>query len=182
MTIGVGFLCNNGSDFILAIDQQITFQGAYKIHHKKYSTSTRGFVDVAFLYSGEPGTFSAFTQKVEASLDLQTNITPEIIQETIKTTVESMKLRDSFDTRLWLLIGVCEILSTPWLIVFDGKEVFKAPEGIQIIGAGDTSLIHYLSERLYRLDMTTDQGIALGGYLVKKATQYIDGCGGPIDV
>jgi hypothetical protein len=182
MTVGVGFLCNNGNDFILAIDRQITAPGAYKIRRKKYSTDTRGFVDVAFLYSGEPGTFSAFTQKVEAFLDAQPNITLEIIQGAIEKTVDSMKLRDSFDARLWLLVGVCELLTAPWLIVFDSKEVFRSSGGVQIIGAGDTSLIHYLSERLHRPDMTTSQGVALGGYLIKKATQYVDGCGEPIDV
>jgi hypothetical protein len=30
--------------------------------------------------------------------------------------------------------------------------------------------------------MTRYEGIGLGAYLIKKATQYIDGCGEPIDM
>jgi 20S proteasome alpha/beta subunit len=65
---------------------------------------------------------------------------------------------------------------------FDGKALFKATDAVHVIGIGDTSLINYLKEQLHRPEMTPDQGIALGAYLIKKATEYVDGCGEPIDV
>jgi hypothetical protein len=183
VTIAVGFLCNKGANLILAADRQITAQGAYKIRRKKYSLTQQGSLELTFFYSGEPGMFSEFTQKVEDFLKTQSEITSEVVQHTIESTLEIMKLRDPlFDPRFWLLAGISEFLSPPKLIVFDGKSVFAAKEGVHIIGCGDTSLINYLSYQLHRPELTVTQGIALGAYLIKKATQYVDGCGEPIDV
>jgi 20S proteasome alpha/beta subunit len=182
MTIAVGFLCQDENYLILAADRQITARGAYKVRREKYVKNSQGTIDMAFFYSGEPGTFSSFTQRVASSLNTKA-ITREIIQDTIEETLESMRLRDpSFDPRFWLLAGICEFCEKPQLIVFDGKEVFRAKNGVNIIGCGDTSLIQYLSDQLYRPSLTLKQGIALGAYLIKKATQYVDGCGEPIDV
>jgi 20S proteasome alpha/beta subunit len=183
MTIAVGFLCGNGDHLILASDRQITARGAYKVKKKKYSTSTQGFVDIACFYSGEPGTFAAFTQKLEDSLNAHANLTPEIAQDEIENILHSMKLTDPYmDSCFWLLAGIIELFEKPKLIVFDGKVVFKATDAVHVMGIGDTSLINYLKEKLHRPDMTPNQGIALGAYLVKKATEYVDGCGEPIDV
>jgi 20S proteasome alpha/beta subunit len=183
MTIAVGFLCGNGDHLILAADRQVTAQGAYKIRRKKYATNTQQYVDTACLYSGEPGMFSELMQKVEDCLVKKTIVTGEIVQSTIENTLEEMKLRDPFlEPRFWLLAGISDWFESPKLIVFDGKSVFKTNDGVQVIGCGDTSLIHYLSDRLYRPDMTRYEGIGLGAYLIKKATQYIDGCGEPIDM
>lgn len=183
MTIAVGFLCGDGKDLILAADRQITAQGAYQTRRKKYSTNSQGFVEMAFLYSGEPGTFHSFTQKVEESLNAKPEVSPEVVQETIEETLNTMKLNDPFlEPRFWLLAGVSEFWGPPKLIAFDGKYVFTAKDGVQIIGRGDTSLINYLGDRLYSPDLSPEQGIALAAYLIKKATQYVDGCGEPIDV
>jgi 20S proteasome alpha/beta subunit len=183
MTIAVGFLCGNGEHLILAADRQITAQDAYKIRRKKYATNKQKYVEIACFYSGEPGTFSEFMQKVEDFLNTQPSVTPEIVQDAIETTLEKMKLRDpSLEPRFWLLAGISDLFASPKLIVFDGKSVFKATDGVHIIGCGDTSLINYLSDQLHRSDMSKNQGIALGAYLIKKATQYVDGCGEPIDI
>jgi hypothetical protein len=183
MTIAVGFLCGNGDHLILAADRQITAQGAYKIRREKYATNKQGYIELACMYSGEPGTFSEFMQKVEGSLKTQPKVTPEIVQSTIENTLEKLKLRDpSLEPRFWLLAGVSDLFESPKLIVFDGNSVFKATDGVHIIGCGDTSLINYLSDLLHRSDMGKNQGIALGAYLIKKATQYVDGCGEPIDM
>lgn len=183
MTIGVGFLCGDGDHLILASDRQITAKGAYKVKKKKYATSTQGFVDIACFYSGEPGTFAAFTQKLENSLDAYLNVTPEIVQDEIEKVLHSMKLTEPYlESCFWLLAGIVELFEKPKLIVFDGKALFKATDAVHVIGIGDTSLINYLKEQLHRPDMALNQGIALGAYLIKKATEYVDGCGEPIDV
>jgi 20S proteasome alpha/beta subunit len=183
MTIAIGFHCGDGNDLILAADRQITARGSYKVSRKKYSTNSEQFIESAFLYSGEPGAFASFTKKVEKSLKAIPDVTPEIVQDTIESTLDAMKLRDPYaDPRFWLLAGVNDFWKPPRLIVFDGKEVFRAENGVSIIGCGDTSLINYLSEKLHRPDLAPNQGIALAAYLIKKATQYVDGCGEPIDV
>jgi 20S proteasome alpha/beta subunit len=58
----------------------------------------------------------------------------------------------------------------------------EADDRIQIVGCGDTSLIRFLADKLRAPDMTGDHAVGLAAYLVKKATQYVDLCGEPIDV
>ena len=183
MTIAVGFLCGNGEHLILAADRQITLHGAYKIRRKKYATSKQKWVQLTCLFSGEPGVFSEFIQKVEDDLKTESNATPEIVKKTIEKKLDEMRLRGSnADPCFWLLIGISDFFESLDLLVFDGKSLFEAANSVHVIGCGDTSLIHYLGDQLYRPDMTKDQGIALGAYLIKKATEYVDGCGEPIDV
>jgi len=183
MTIAVGFLCGGGEHLILAADRQITVEGAYKIRREKYTTSKQGFVELACFYSGEPGTFSEFAQRVEDFLSAQPEVSTGIVQNAIENTLDTMRLRDPFlEPCFSLLAGISELFEAPKLLVFDGKSVFRAHDRVSIIGCGDTSLINYLSDQLHRPDLTANQGIALGAYLVKKATQYVDGCGEPIDV
>jgi len=43
-------------------------------------------------------------------------------------------------------------------------------------------LIRFLSDKLYTKEIDLRTGKALGAYLIKKAEDYIDACGGPIDV
>jgi 20S proteasome alpha/beta subunit len=183
MTIAVGFLCDNGEHLLLAADRQITSRGAYKIRRQKYAQSQQGFFDMAFVYSGEPGTFSAFVHKLESLLDPDREITSKAITDTIETVLEGMKLTDPlYDPRFWLLVGINELFEKPQLIVFDGRYVFPASSDVQIIGFGDTSLINFLSDKLHAPDLTKNEGIALAAYLVRKAVQYVDTVGEPIDV
>lgn len=183
MTIAVGFLCENGNHLILAADRQITAHGAYKITREKYATKRHGLLELTCFYSGEPGTFAKFMQSVDALLSAQADVTPEIVQDTMESVIETMRLNDVLlDPRFWLLAGISELFEHPKLVVFDGKYLFNAQNGVQIIGCGDTSLVNFLGDRLYSPEMTATQGVALGAYLIKKATQYVDGCGEPIDV
>jgi 20S proteasome alpha/beta subunit len=185
MTIAVGFLCDNENHLILAADRQITARGAYKIRRQKYAQSQQGFFEMAFVYSGEPGTFSSFMHKLENLLatDKDELTTSETILHAIETVLEGMKLMDPlFDPRFWLLVGINELFEKPQLIVFDGKYVFPAPSDVQIIGCGDTSLINFLGDKLHSPTLTKTEGIALAAYLVRKAVQYVDGVGEPIDV
>lgn len=183
MTIAVGFLCNNENHLILAADRQVTLRGAYKVKRQKYTKAQKGFFDMAFVYSGEPGTFAAFAHKLDVHLSNEKEITSETILKAIETVLEEMKLMDPmYEPRFWLLVGINELFEKPQLIVFDGKYVFPATNDIQVIGCGDTSVIHFLGDKLHSSDLNKAQGIALAAYLIKKAAQYVDAVGEPIDV
>lgn len=184
MTVAVGFLCGNGEDIIIAADRQFTSPGFFKYHTKKYITEQRGEFGFTFVYSGEPGTFKAFQQKVFGFLDDHyDDLSLEVVRETIEGVLDNMNLRDrSLSPSFFVLVGYSELFSQPKMIVFDGREVFVAQNEIHIAGCGDTSLLRYLGDRLYSPAMSREQGIALGAYLIKKATQYVDYCGEPIDV
>lgn len=183
MTIAVGFLCCEGNQIVLAADRQITARGAYKIRQQKYAKSQKGFFDMAFMYSGEPGTFASFIYKLDRLLNDDQDLTSETILHAIETVLEGMKLMDpQYDPRFWLLVGIDELFEKPLLIVFDGKYVFPATKDVQIIGCGDTTLINFLSDKLYSPDLNQSESIALAAYLIRKAAQYVDGVGEPIDV
>lgn len=184
MTIAVGFLCGGGNDLIIGADRQITSQGAFKSHEEKVSGHQSGFQDIVCAYSGEPGTFLEFEQKVFGYLDQEeVEWSIELLQNTIEGVLGNMGLRDRYlNPSFQLLIGFSELFAPPRMLVFDGHSVFQASAGLHIIGCGDTSLIRYLRDHLYRSAMSKEYGQSLAAYLIKKATQYVDGCGEPIDV
>lgn len=183
MTIAVGFLCNGGADLIVAADRQFTSPGFFKYHRKKYITEERGACSFAFAFSGEPGTFQEFQQKVFGFFDNYDDLSVEIVQETMSGVLASMGLMDrSIPPSFFVLAGFNVFLEAPKMIVFDGKSIFVAENEVHIVGCGESSVIRYLGDQLYSPDLPLNQGVALGAYLIKKATQYVDYCGEPIDV
>jgi 20S proteasome alpha/beta subunit len=186
MTIAVGFLCNNSESLVIAADRQFTAQGAFKYHAKKYITEQQGYLGISFAFAGDPGIFKEFSQKTLDFLDTQDDVSLDLFRQTVEGTINEMELRTPFGqpAPLYLLAGINEIFEKPKLIVFNGQGVFeaKADDGVCTVGCGDTSLIRYLGHYLYDPSMTETQGIALGSYLIKKATQFVDYCGEPIDV
>jgi 20S proteasome alpha/beta subunit len=85
------------------------------------------------------------------------------------------------DMQLELLIALVVWLEKPELLKFDGKGLHTADD-FNCIGVGNSPLVRFLSDTLYSKQMNTETGAKLGAYIIRKATQYIDLCGGPIDV
>lgn len=180
MTIAVGFLCDSGQCLVIASDQQFTSPGYYKYHEKKYVTKQKGYFQITCVFSGDPGLFAEVQQKAFGFLDYAEDPTAELVLDTFTGVIDSLNLRESGS--LYLLIGVTETFAPPRLIVFTGKGIFVADNRIHVVGGGESSVVHYLANCLYSPAMTGEQGIALGAYLIKKATRYVDYCGEPIDV
>lgn len=181
MTIAIGFLFNNGTEGYIAADRQFTAQGFFKYQAKKYANDEASSFLLTFAFAGDPGVFSEVRQKVCTQLGKEKVVSIEIVKSTIERVIKSLSLRGS--ESLFMLVGVNEIFDPPSLIVFDGKSVFLAENNkVYLVGCGETSLIRYLIDQLYGADMSKDQGLALAAYLIKKATQYVDYCGEPIDV
>jgi 20S proteasome alpha/beta subunit len=82
---------------------------------------------------------------------------------------------------LQMFISSPAIFEDPVSFKFDGKGLHKS-ENYSFLGAGDSSVLRYLIEMLYSPEMKVESGINLALYLVQKAEDYIDGCGGPIDL
>src|SRR5208282_4571343 len=117
MTIAVGFLCNGGENLIIAADRQFTSPGFFKYHRKKYITEQRGMCSFAFVFSGEPGTFQAFQQKVLGFFDNYDNLSVEIIQETMEGVLTSMGLMDrSIPPSFFVLAGFNMFLEAPKMV------------------------------------------------------------------
>jgi len=183
MTIAVGLFCNNGNDLVIASDRQFTVDGFYKKYAKKLVSDG---CDLVYGFSGEQGLYAEARQKIGAGLGLikPVDTSLEIIQETTIKVLDSMGLlnRELQTRRLFMFIGYNEGFEKPRLLVFDGQAVYESENGFEVIGCGDTSVIHFLTDHLYAPDLSPKQGIALAAYLVKKATRHIDKVDGPIDV
>lgn len=184
MTIAVGFFCNGGNDLFIAADRQFTVEGFSKYHERKL---VREGSDLVYGFAGDPGLYTEARQKISGFLNTlkPADSSVEIIRETVEGVLAQMGLRgaDPSYRPLYLFVGINEIFSRPRLLVFNGQGFYES-EGlaVEIIGCGDTSLIHFLSEHLYSPHLSPDQGIALAGYLIKKATRHVDKTGEPIDV
>jgi 20S proteasome alpha/beta subunit len=180
VTIVVGFRCSDG--VVICADQQHTAPGAYKFNHKKLSYEEFDEFTAAFAYAGMPGIAKEAHEKITAALR-QTPVSQTAIQTVQATTdaVLSQMGRLYTDLDLQMLIGVTSLRERADLLKFDGKAVHLADD-FSCLAYGDSSLIRFLSDKLYSKGMNTKTGMNLGIYLVKKAEDYIDGCGGPIDV
>ncbi|HEV2134351.1 MAG TPA: hypothetical protein VGR47_08810 [Terracidiphilus sp.] len=180
MTIAVGFLCDGGKEVYIAADRQFTSPGFFKYQEKKYFTDQKGALGLAFAFAGDPGVFREVQQKVCGYLDQVEDLSVTLVQATIEEVVNSLNLR--FSGSLYMLVGVNEIFDPPKLIIFDGKGVFLAEDRVYAVGCGESSLLRYLGDHLYAPDLPSVNSLGLAAYLVKKATQYVDYCGEPIDI
>jgi 20S proteasome alpha/beta subunit len=181
MTIAVGFHCKDG--IVFAADRQFTKAGAFKYHAKKFVTFNHGFVELALVFAGKPGIFEEMQQKVFARLEQIDDLTTELVRETIENVLVSMGWKERYlDGNLYLLVAVNALFESSKMLVFDGASLRQAESGVCVVGCGDTSLVRYLEDHLYSPEMPIREGEALAAYLIKKATQYVDYCGEPIDV
>jgi hypothetical protein len=68
-------------------------------------------------------------------------------------------------------------------VLFSYNTAVRLAEPTEIIGIGDMSLIRYLIDNLYRLNLTLNRGVALASYLVWAAKKYCPMyCGGDTDI
>ncbi len=91
------------------------------------------------------------------------------------------RLYTQTDYPLQLLIVLAAWLEKPVLLKFDGRALHDA-DNFNCLGVGNSPFIRFLSDTLYSPEMDTRTGISLAAYIVRKAEQYIDWCGGRIDV
>lgn len=180
VTIVVGFRCSDG--IVICADRQITSEGAFKYHEPKISVEEFDAFSAVFAYAGLPGLAQEVHAKVTQTL--RQAAAEENIIETVRETTDAILSnmgRLYNELNLQMLIGVNSWAEGTDLLKFDGKAVHVA-RNFEYLAWGESSLIRFLSDKLYSTEITTKSGVDLGIYLVKKAEDYIDGCGGPIDV
>lgn len=175
VTIVVGFRCVDG--IVICADQQVTASGAFKYHEPKISKEDFDNFTAVFSYAGSPEQANEVHDKICTVLH-NTPIEKDVI-EIVRATTEGIladMTRWYTELDLQMLIGVNSWREGVDLLKFGGKGVYVAR------AFGDSSLIRFLADKLYSKSLTVKSGMDLAIYLVKKAEDYIDGCGGPIDV
>ena len=180
MTIVLGFRCTDG--VIICADQQITSPGAFKYHQTKISIERFKSFDAVFAYAGQPGLALEVHDKIVSALRTVAIDGPvsTIVRETADSVLSNMG-RLYTELELQMLIGTTTRGQKAGLVRFDGKSVHAGPY-FNYLGVGESSLIRFLAQKLYTKTIDLQVGVNLGAYLIKKAEDYIDGCGGPIDV
>jgi 20S proteasome alpha/beta subunit len=177
MTIVAGFRCADG--IVLCADQQVSAVGSHKYFETKI-VARDGFIEsIAFAYSGLPSLAHEAREKMMKILK-EVNLSNDAVYEAADQVLTNMG-RQYADVELQLLIGVVVMSEEPALIKFDGKGLHMA-DNISFLGIGDSSLVRFLADTMSSSTMTIKEAVDLGIYIVQKAEQYVDHCGGPIDV
>jgi len=84
---------------------------------------------------------------------------------------------------LLLLVAIVGTEGRYQFLKTDGLLVHRAKPTPEVVGIGETSLVHYLIDSLYRDDLPLGQMAALAIFVVAAAKRYCPQyCGGPTDV
>lgn len=180
VTIVVGFRCTNG--IVMCADRQVTGHGAFKYHEPKISAEQFDTFTALFGYAGDPSLAREVHDKICAVLR-NTPLPNQIVGSVRDITEAVLSGMERWYTGLDLemLIAVNSWEEGTDLLKFSGKAVYIARD-FEYLAFGDSSLIRYLADKLYTKRLDVNAGADLAIYMVKKAEDYIDGCGGPIDV
>jgi len=179
MTIAIGMLCSDG--IVLAADRQLTREDGHKYQEQKIFPIDGGDWKAVLTYSGSPDFVKEVQQKLVSSLNREEiKVDCRAIRDALEEILNGLG-RQYGDVGTDLLVAAYGNQEVPQLMKFDGKAI-HGTHGFNCLGVGDSSLISFLSEALYRPELTVQQGIRLAVYLVSKANRYIDKCGGGPDI
>lgn len=184
MTIALGLPCTDG--LVICTDGQLTVSGGHKFQEEKIECEEFYGATLVFSYAGLPGLWKEARnkivhslQKLEAPFEEGPAITPENVYNAADEVFTGMG-RLYTELNLQMLIAVGGVLHAPELFVFDRNAFYRATD-FTCLGVGESSLVRYLADSLYRRSISKEEGKNIGIYLVSKAIQYIDGIGPPID-
>jgi 20S proteasome alpha/beta subunit len=168
-----------GNGIVLCADRQITQPGGHKYYEQKISIERIQNQDIVFAYSGLPSLALEAREKIVKKLT-QIHFSEEHLYEICDDVFTNMG-RQYTDMNLQMFISNPSVFEDPRSLRFDGKGLHRS-ENVSFLGVGDSSLLRYLVDMLYIPDMGPNDAINLAIYLVRKAEDYVDGCGGPIDL
>lgn len=181
VSIGLGIRCTDG--IVLCADRQFTAPNGFKYHEKKIVIEEGSGWSLAFVYAGLPGLLKEAKEKIMHLVrQLETkDITGDSIKSIADDVLTGMgRLYEA--TNLQFLLAVSVFLEErPELLKFDGRSLHIADD-FNCLAYGESSVVRFLADQLYSKQINTEAGASLGAYLVKKAEQYVDACGGPIDI
>ncbi|HEV2500577.1 MAG TPA: hypothetical protein VGY31_13455 [Terriglobia bacterium] len=181
MSAVISMVCTDG--VVLAADKQITVPGYFKYHKTKIDGLEGKGWTVAYAYAGSPDLMKEATERIFGKIKPDNpNIDPNMVRAVAETELETMGYRfTEFDLDLILVTTTATEIET---VRFAGsRKAFYATTGIEILGVGESSLLTYLASLLYEQGKTDISfGVLAATYMVEKAKEYIDGCGGDTDL
>lgn len=183
MTIAIGFPCEDG--VVLCADSQMTCRElAMKYEDAKIHTVSfmgRGNEwTVAVAYAGDEGVFKSFWGRVYDELYGHGNtVDRQLILNTIGQALETVHA-ESLDVSREYIDVICGISAEGKTSMHVGRRtLFYEEQTPAYIGIGNTSLLRFLAATLPLGDPVLSQRALLAGvYLVNRAKDFVDGCGG----
>lgn len=182
MTIGIGFLCDDG--IVLCSDTQVTWERFHKYYEHKIQTHSGDGWLVSYTYSGNPSVMRMFDGKFhDAIARFAPPLDAPTIQNLIETVLSLLDVLDNEPNALCMLCGIVISGKEMRLVHTEGK-VVSTVDRHHFIGAGDSSVLRYLVPTLTQKSdgWVAWQAVNVGVYLTLQAKRYVDGCGGDTDV
>jgi hypothetical protein len=211
LTIAAGFQCREG--FVLCADQQMSHgdasqPGSFANYDRKvFGCSGRGF-SAAICGAGVDGDFlRPAAERILARLMShereELDITPEREEELERAyasgwqplswqTQRSRVVREELEGLAVTLGATANLLQLVAIVGTDGRFQFLKTDGLlvhhakptaEVLGIGETSLVYYLIDFLYRPDLTIKQIATLAAFVVTVGKKYCPQyCGGPTDI
>ena len=183
MTIGVGFLCEDG--IVLCTDNQITWPESHKDYQCKISSHLKEHWVMMNTFAGDPDLANSFNGKFRDAMErVPAPYTIAKIQDVIETVLSSLSVLDDHPTDLSTLCGIVIPNKEMRLFRTTGRVVSEVAD-YSYIGVGDSSLLRHLGQLVSPVQIyprRVEHAYMLGIYLVLKAKAHIDGCGGDTDV
>ena len=181
MTIALGFNCIGG--VVLCADQQIGASGWHKFNESKMyviNNPTEPLYTIVLTYAGDPSVMKTFHQKFAGVVSANKAFSSV---RNLQTLLEGCLLDMNQDAvnSTDLLCGVSVQGGTYGLLRTKGYSVYEIGDYDQI-GVGDSSLVRFLSQMLVSHPMKVYPAVYIGNYIVKKAKEFVDGCGGETDI
>jgi 20S proteasome alpha/beta subunit len=187
VTIAVGMHTPEG--IILCSDSQITGAG-YKYPDKKVfsirPTPGKAEWSVGLTYSGDPQKMTRIYEQMKDYLSrLDIDINSGYVRSSFETVLSEARnaIVTHSDPDIDALCGFIDKSGNPTL--FTGKNgVVSETAKWTILGAGDASLTRYLQKvvPISRIQSDIATGLVVCAYIIKQATEHIDGCGGDLQV
>ena len=181
VTIGVGFLCNDG--LLLCADNQITWPDSHKYYERKIYLRMRPEWTVGFTFAGNPNLAKSFDGKLESAIGLIPRpYTAAKIQECIEALLYSMNVIDGDQSGLYMICAI-SVPNDDMIMLKTDRKIVSRVRDYDYVGVGDSSLLRHVGFLIgdkpeYR---KVGEALPLAVYLVLQAKRYVDGCGGDTD-
>jgi hypothetical protein len=183
VTIGVGFKCGDG--IVIGSDSQITFENSHKYFENKiYDVRTPNWTAV-FTFSDDADLMRVFWGKFLKYMEEPEHACPSSSLELMASVESTLGLLESADALS--MIGALVVPNKDFLMVASsGRNIWVARD-YEYTGIGESSLLRYLARFLCHESApayvyTCSQARLLTMYLIYCAKNYVNGCGGPINL
>lgn len=180
MTIAIGFPYKDG--ILVCADTQMTYATGTKFSDHKIFAEDIENCPCIFAFADQSGLAAEIRSKIFRRIreESHAELTTQQVQDVVETVLNEHG-RLYTDLPLEFLLAVCPPKTDPSIIHFDGKSLNAKYGEPVVLGCGNDSLTRYLTDNLFLPNMERMKALVFGSYVTRKATQYIQHCGEPIE-